>query len=142
MPIETRNYPVLIRLTTLEAQGFDDPRPECLVERFARHLLAADDRLQEIGFAAVAKAYVSRLARQRGVRHDIAENATSAPVGHASRPQPTRAPLTTFFLPHDLIPAPSFSRRPCGFARSVRFAQIFGANRRVVRDDCLVETGR
>jgi biotin-(acetyl-CoA carboxylase) ligase len=60
--------------TTLEAEGFDIPRPERVVEKFARHLLAADDRLREIGFAAVAKAYVSRLARQRGVRHDIAEN--------------------------------------------------------------------
>jgi biotin-(acetyl-CoA carboxylase) ligase len=56
--------------TTLEAQGFDDPRPKRLVEKFARHLLAADDRLQEIGFAAVAKAYVSRLARQRISRQE------------------------------------------------------------------------
>jgi hypothetical protein len=74
--------------TTLEAQGFDDPRPERLVEKFARHLLAADDRLQETGFAAVAKAYVSRLARQRGVRHDIAENGdlvTSQRDGPAER---------------------------------------------------------
>jgi len=61
-------------ITTLETEGFDVSRPERLVEKFARHLLAADDRLREIGFAAVAKAYVSRLARQRGVRHDIAEN--------------------------------------------------------------------
>jgi Biotin/lipoate A/B protein ligase family len=60
--------------TTLEAEGFDVSRPECLVEKFARHLLAADDRLREIGFTAVAKAYVSRLARRRGVRHDLAEN--------------------------------------------------------------------
>jgi biotin-(acetyl-CoA carboxylase) ligase len=74
--------------TTLEAQGFDDPRPERLVEKFAQHLLAADDRLQETGFAAVAKAYVSRLARQRGVRHDIAENGdlvTSQRDGPAER---------------------------------------------------------
>ena len=74
--------------TTLEAQGFDDPRPERVVEKFARHLLAADDRLQETGFAAVAKAYVSRLARQRGVRHDIAENGdlvTSQRDGPAER---------------------------------------------------------
>jgi len=75
-------------MTTLEAEGFDDPRPERLVEKFARQLLAADDRLQEIGFAAVAKAYVSRLARQRGVRHDIAENGdlvTSRRDGPAER---------------------------------------------------------
>jgi biotin-(acetyl-CoA carboxylase) ligase len=74
--------------TSLEAQGFDDPRPERLVEKFARHLVAADDRLQEIGFAAVAKAYVSRLARRRGVRHDIAENGdlvTSQRDGPAER---------------------------------------------------------
>jgi hypothetical protein len=60
--------------TTLQAEGFDVQRPERLVEKFARYLLAADDRLREIGFAAVAKAYVSRLARRRGVRHDLAEN--------------------------------------------------------------------
>jgi hypothetical protein len=60
--------------TTLEAEGFDVQSPERLVEKFTRYLLAADDRLRELGFAAVAKAYVSRLARRRGVRHDIAEN--------------------------------------------------------------------
>jgi hypothetical protein len=60
--------------TTLEAEGFDVQRPERLVEKFTRYLLAADDRLRELGFAAVAKAYVSRLARRRGVRHDIADN--------------------------------------------------------------------
>jgi hypothetical protein len=73
---------------SLEAEGFDDPRPERLVEKFAHHLLAADDRLREIGFAAVAKAYVSRLARQRGVRHEIAENGdlvTSQRDGPAER---------------------------------------------------------
>jgi|SRR5215467_9099440 hypothetical protein len=97
MPIETRNYPVLIRLTTLEAQGFDDPRPECLVERFARHLLAADDRLQEIGFAAVAKAYVSRLARQRGVRHDIAENGDLGTRGPCQSPAATEGAINNIF---------------------------------------------
>jgi len=74
--------------TTLEAEGFDVSRPERLVEKFARHLLAADDRLREIGFAAVAKAYVSRLARQKGVRHDLAENGdlvTSQKNGSAER---------------------------------------------------------
>jgi biotin-(acetyl-CoA carboxylase) ligase len=60
--------------TTLKAESFDVAGPERVVEKFARHLLAADDRLREIGFAAIAKAYVSRLARRRGVRHDIAEN--------------------------------------------------------------------
>lgn len=73
---------------SLEAEGFDEPRPERLVEKFAHHLLAADDRLQEIGFAAVAQAYVSRLARQRGVRHEIAENGdlvTSQRDGPAER---------------------------------------------------------
>jgi biotin-(acetyl-CoA carboxylase) ligase len=60
--------------TTLQAEGFDVCGPGGVVKKFARHLLVTDDRLREIGFAAVTKAYVSRLARQRGVRHDIAEN--------------------------------------------------------------------
>ena len=75
-------------VTTLEAAGFDDPRPERLVAKFAQHLLAADARLREIGFTAVAKAYVSRLVRRRGVRHDLAENGdlvTSQRDGPAER---------------------------------------------------------
>lgn len=58
----------------LEEEGFTDLTAGALVESFARHLMVHSDAWQEYGFAAVAKEYVNRLPREKGVRRDIDEN--------------------------------------------------------------------
>ena len=49
----------------LDDEGFDSPDGRVLVERFARHLMAAVDTGQEKGFDEVARNYLSRLAPER-----------------------------------------------------------------------------
>ena len=46
---------------------------------------------------AVAKAYVSRLARQRGVRHDIAENGDLGTRGPCQSPAATEGAINNIF---------------------------------------------
>jgi biotin-(acetyl-CoA carboxylase) ligase len=58
----------------LEEEGFTDFASGALVESFARHLMVHSDAWQEYGFAAVAKEYVKRLPRDKGLRRDIDEN--------------------------------------------------------------------
>jgi biotin-(acetyl-CoA carboxylase) ligase len=58
----------------LEEEGFTDFTAGALVESFARHLMVHNDAWQEYGFEAVAKEYVKRLPRDRGLRRDIDEN--------------------------------------------------------------------
>jgi biotin-(acetyl-CoA carboxylase) ligase len=58
----------------LEEEGFTDLTAGALVESFARHLMVHNDAWQEYGFEAVAKEYVKRLPRDKGVRRDIDEN--------------------------------------------------------------------
>jgi biotin-(acetyl-CoA carboxylase) ligase len=58
----------------LEEEGFTDFTAGALVESFARHLMVHTDAWQEYGFEAVAKEYVKRLPRDRGLRRDIDEN--------------------------------------------------------------------
>lgn len=58
----------------LEEEGFTDLTAAALVESFARHLMVHSDAWQEYGFAAVAKEYVNRLPRDKGVRRDIDED--------------------------------------------------------------------
>jgi biotin-(acetyl-CoA carboxylase) ligase len=58
----------------LEEEGFTDFTAGALVESFARHLMVHSDAWQEYGFPAVAKEYVQRLPRDRGLRRDIDEN--------------------------------------------------------------------
>lgn len=58
----------------LEEEGFTDFTAGALVESFARHLMVHTDAWQEYGFAAVAKEYVQRLPRDRGLRRDVDEN--------------------------------------------------------------------
>jgi hypothetical protein len=60
--------------TALDDEGFGDVGAAHLVESFARHLMAAIDRWQEDGFAAIAGDYVARLHPLRGVRHALEEN--------------------------------------------------------------------
>lgn len=57
----------------LEEEGFTDVAAAELVGSFARHLMVHIDALQEHGFAAIAKEYLQRLPRDRGLRRDIDE---------------------------------------------------------------------
>ncbi len=57
----------------LEDEGFSDFTSAALVESFARHLMVYTDAWQEQGFGAVAKEYLQRLPREKGVRRDIDE---------------------------------------------------------------------
>jgi hypothetical protein len=58
----------------LEQEGFDDLGSGRLVESFARHFMVAIDAWQESGFGEIAKDYLARLAPEKGVRRDLAEN--------------------------------------------------------------------
>lgn len=60
--------------TALEEEGFGDAGAQALVESFARHLMVAIDNLQQDGFAAAAKDYLSRLRPEKGARRDLDEN--------------------------------------------------------------------
>lgn len=60
--------------SALDIEGFDDLAADRMVETFARHLMVTLDAWQEQGFPAVAKAYLERLAPEKGVRRDIDEN--------------------------------------------------------------------
>ena len=61
-------------VAALEEEGFTDLTAGSLVESFARHLMVHTDAWQEQGFGAVAKEYVQRLPRDKGLRRDIDEN--------------------------------------------------------------------
>jgi biotin-(acetyl-CoA carboxylase) ligase len=82
----------------LEEEGFEDVGSGRLVESFTRHLMAAVDTWQEQGFAAIARDYLTRLSRNSGVRHEIAENGDllilrgrkTEPERHALLPALTR----------------------------------------------------
>jgi biotin-(acetyl-CoA carboxylase) ligase len=58
----------------LDEEGFDGVSSGQLAESFSRHLMTAIDIWQERGFEAVANSYLSRLAPQKGVSRNIAEN--------------------------------------------------------------------
>jgi biotin-(acetyl-CoA carboxylase) ligase len=58
----------------LEEEGFTDFTAGALVESFARHLMVHTDAWQEQGFGAVAKEYLQRLPRDKGLRRDIDES--------------------------------------------------------------------
>ena len=61
-------------VAALEEEGFSDFPAGALVESFARHLMVHTDAWQERGFAAVAKEYLQRLPRDKGVRREIDES--------------------------------------------------------------------
>jgi biotin-(acetyl-CoA carboxylase) ligase len=61
-------------VTALEEEGFTEVMSGQLVESFARNFMRIVDSWQESGFHAVTKSYLERLAREQGVRRDIAEN--------------------------------------------------------------------
>ncbi len=57
----------------LDEEGFD-LGSDRLIETFARHLMVAVDAWQQDGFGEVARGYLSRVAPEKGVRHDIDDN--------------------------------------------------------------------
>lgn len=61
-------------VTALEEEGFTDVMSSQVVESFARNFMVALDSWRESGFGAVAKTYLERLPRERGLRRDIDEN--------------------------------------------------------------------
>ena len=60
--------------TALEDEGFGALGAERFVESFARHLMAAFDRWRDGDFAGLARDYVAKLTRERGVIHTIDAN--------------------------------------------------------------------
>jgi biotin-(acetyl-CoA carboxylase) ligase len=60
--------------STLEEEGFDELCGGQFAEGFSRHLMTAIDTWQEKGFGAVAKDYLSRLAPEKGVSRNIADD--------------------------------------------------------------------
>jgi hypothetical protein len=60
--------------TAIEDEGFDDAGAAKLVGSFARHLMVQTDAWSEFGFAAIAKAYLSRLAPEQSTRRNIDDN--------------------------------------------------------------------
>lgn len=61
-------------VAALEEEGFSDLTAAALVESFARHLMVHTDAWQEQGFGAVAKEYLQRLPRDKGLRRDVDES--------------------------------------------------------------------
>ena len=61
-------------ITALDEEGFADTLSSHLIESFARNFMVAVDAWHESGFGAVAKTYLERLPREKGVRRDIDDN--------------------------------------------------------------------
>src|SRR6478736_6100382 len=79
-------------VAALEEEGFSDLTAGALVESFARHLMVHTDAWQEQGFGAVAKEYLQRLPRDKGLRRDIDENGDLL-VRHAGKADVARRKL-------------------------------------------------
>jgi biotin-(acetyl-CoA carboxylase) ligase len=61
-------------ITALDEEGFADTLSSHVVESFARNFMVAVDAWHADGFAAVARTYLERLAREKDVRRDIDDN--------------------------------------------------------------------
>jgi biotin-(acetyl-CoA carboxylase) ligase len=61
-------------VTALDEEGFTNVMSHQVVESFARNFMVAVDAWQESGFGAVAKRYVERLPREKGLRRDFDDN--------------------------------------------------------------------
>lgn len=88
----------------LEDEGFSDVGAGRVVEDFARYLMAAIDTWQNLGFAPVARQYVSRLAAEPGPRRDIADNGDLILRRGASSPAERRSLLNALASPTWLDP--------------------------------------
>jgi biotin-(acetyl-CoA carboxylase) ligase len=62
------------QVTALDEEGFADVMANQVVESFARNFMVALDAWQEGGFDAVARSYIERLPREKGLRRDIDDN--------------------------------------------------------------------
>jgi biotin-(acetyl-CoA carboxylase) ligase len=60
--------------SALEQEGFDDVGAKQITESFARHLMVATHMWQTQGFGEVAKEYLQRLPRERGLSSRIDDN--------------------------------------------------------------------
>jgi len=89
--------------TALEEEGFSDAGSTELVEGFARHLMAALDRWQEDGFAAIAQAYAAKLKRRSGERCEI-DAAGDLRLRRPGKPGECRKLLPALELPAWLDP--------------------------------------
>lgn len=69
--VESGLYP---QVTSLDEEGFDESTVQAFIETFARHLLLIIHTMQHEGFTAVAKPYLSRMARVSGIRRELADN--------------------------------------------------------------------
>ena len=83
--------------TALAEEGFHDASAEPLAEGFARHLMVAIDRLQESGFAALAREYLAKLApsetrRNLGDNGDLLIRTVAADLESRSLVSALRAP--------------------------------------------------
>jgi hypothetical protein len=61
-------------VTTLADEGFHTAKANLIIDRFARHFMVAVDAWRESDFGAVARAYLSQLPLEKGVRRDIDDN--------------------------------------------------------------------
>jgi biotin-(acetyl-CoA carboxylase) ligase len=78
--------------TAIEDEGFDETSAAELVGSFARHLMVQIDAWQEFGFKEIAKAYLTRLVPEQGVRRDIDDNGDLL-VRRVAKPDVERRPL-------------------------------------------------
>jgi biotin-(acetyl-CoA carboxylase) ligase len=60
--------------SALEQEGFDDVGAKQITESFARHLMVATDAWETQDFGEIAKEYLQRLPRERGVSSRIDDN--------------------------------------------------------------------
>jgi biotin-(acetyl-CoA carboxylase) ligase len=79
-------------VAALEEEGFTDLAAGALVESFARHLMVHSDAWQQHGFGEVAKEYLQRLPRDKGLRRDIDENGDLL-MRHVGKVEVERKPL-------------------------------------------------
>jgi len=83
--------------TALEDEGFGSIGAEQFVASFARHLMAALDRWQAGDFGLLARDYVAKLPRERGIIHaiDVSGDLRTARPGKADARADLKAALAT-----------------------------------------------
>jgi biotin-(acetyl-CoA carboxylase) ligase len=90
--------------TAVTEEGFRNAGPECIAERFARHLMAKTDLWQKAGFAPIAKQYLARLRPERGVYREIGDNGDLR-LRAPGKPVESRALIAALRRPSWLEPA-------------------------------------
>jgi biotin-(acetyl-CoA carboxylase) ligase len=87
------------QVTALDQEGFTDAMANLVVESFARNFMVALDAWQESGFGAVAKSYMERLPREKGLRRDIDDNGDLMVRGMTAKEAERRALLPRLAAP-------------------------------------------